>query len=140
MLEDTGFDQEQHPAPMHAQRRFWTTTMLPLRITRAASQRQQATKSPRPTLALDAPPPPFLRPLRLLSGMLLLALAWGGVLLVLTLAQPLANGFPRHHLTLHVLLSLLSVLGACWIGVATLACIVAGAFCLMLALTSRGWQ
>src|SRR5262245_31943749 len=135
MSESGGMERDLKSAQPEAGRRFWTTTMLPLRITRTARSNDQASSAGELKTALDMPPPRLLRLWRALVGIVLLALAWAGILVMASVAQQLADCFPRQHPTLHLVLYLLGVVGACWISTVTLACILTGAFCLMLAFT-----
>ncbi|HEV8194106.1 MAG TPA: hypothetical protein VGP82_21880 [Ktedonobacterales bacterium] len=84
--------------------------------------------------------PPYLRLGRALVGFVLLALAWGCVVLVLLLANAVLSGLNEPlHVTLHLLLSLLGALAMIWLVVVALACLVAGAFSFSLALSHRDW-
>jgi len=117
-----------------------------LRIARSRPQRPRLSQGPRPTrktapLALRPEnPPPLLRLRRLLVGIVLLALAWAGVLAVVFITLALINGFPTQpHLSIRLALYILGAAGTLWLAVMTLASIVVGAFSLTLALTTGGW-
>jgi hypothetical protein len=84
--------------------------------------------------------PPYLRLGRALAGLVLLALSWGCVVLVLLLANAILSNFNEPiHVTQRFLLSLLGALAMIWLIVVALACLVAGAFSLSLALSRRDW-
>ncbi len=117
-----------------------------LRIARSRPQRPRLSQGPRPTrrtapLALRLEnPPPLLRLGRLVVGIVLLALAWVGVLAVVFITMALINGFPTQpHLSIRLALYLLGAVGTLWLAVMTLASIIVGAFSLTLALTTSGW-
>lgn len=117
-----------------------------LRIARSRPERERRSQGARvtgrpPSLAMALEnPPPLLRLRRLLVGVVLLALAWAGVLLVVYIAMALINGFPAQpHLSIRLALYLLGALGTAWLAIMTLASIIVGAFSLSLALTHSGW-
>ncbi len=84
--------------------------------------------------------PWYLRLLRLAVGLTLLVLAWCGALVVALLASSALQPLRSNHIALDTTLAVLKMGGACWVGIATLAAIVAGAFSLSLALTNRDWR
>jgi len=88
--------------------------------------------------ALDMPPR-LLRLRRFFTGILLLAIAWLCLLLVAFLGMRAWESIPHQKVSLHLLLYVLEAMGAFWVGLAAVACIVAGAFCLTLALTTSKW-
>lgn len=84
--------------------------------------------------------PSYLRFTRFVIALTLLAAAWGGSLLVVILAEALADGFPHQpSLTIRFALYLLAAAGILWLGVITLGLILLGAYAFALALTRRGW-
>ena len=83
--------------------------------------------------------PRFLRAKRALIGLALLALAWLGLFAVALLGMSALDVLPIQHVSLNLAVSLVEVIGACWIGLAALGCLFVGAFCMMLALTHREW-
>jgi hypothetical protein len=88
----------------------------------------------------DEPAPPFLRLGRALTGLGLLALAWGCVVLVLLLASIVLSDLDDPvQVTLHFLLYLFGALAMIWLIVVALASLIAGAFSLSLALSRRDW-
>ncbi|MGH2518108.1 MAG: hypothetical protein ACRDHP_20890 [Ktedonobacterales bacterium] len=89
--------------------------------------------------SLGTPPPRLLRLRRLLLGVLLLALAWLCLVLVASLGMSAWASIPHQKLSPHLLLYVLEAIGACWVGLAALGCIITGAFCLALALTTTKW-
>lgn len=84
-------------------------------------------------------PPRLLRAGRALAGLALLALAWLGLYLVISLVMAALHVLPFERVSFSLLVAVLEVASACWIGLAALGCLFAGAFCMMLALTRRGW-
>ncbi len=84
-------------------------------------------------------PPSWLRPARAVAGVVLLTLAWGATMLAFWLAANTLGIPPHRHPYVRIALYALGVLGTCWLGVTALAAVLVGAFCLMLALTSRTW-
>lgn len=126
-------------------------TLPPLRIGRARQRRDAQDEQGEAALAedttprtgLDLRPPWYLQGVRLLVGLALLALAWGGVLLVFLLGQfgvsPIAAA-SREHFASQIALHALSLGGACFVGLIALGCVVVGAFALLAGLQSHGWQ
>ena len=126
-------------------------TLPPLRIGRArqrhdgqdAQDEAALAEDTTPRTGLDLRPPWYLQGVRLLVGLALLALAWGGVLLAYLLGQfgvsPIAAA-SREHFAGQVALRALSLGGACFVGLIALGCVVVGAFALLAGLQSRGWQ
>lgn len=120
----------------------WPTGLPAMRL-----HRRQQTFVPPPELRGDAgtpsaplgPQPRLLRTKRTLTGLVLLALAWLGLFLVVSLGMAAWHVLPIQHLSFSLLLALVEVVGACWLGIAALGCLFVGAFCLMLALTRRDW-
>jgi hypothetical protein len=83
----------------------------------------------------------WIRPLRGVTGLLLLALAWLGLLCIVLLIHAATHEEPLKlwPLGIESLLPLVEILGAIWLGVAVAMCLLVGAFLLWLALTVRGW-
>lgn len=92
------------------------------------------------TITADTSAPPFLRLLRFVVGVALLGLAWAGILAIIMLAQVITQPATRLHILTHLLFDVAIAGAACLIGVTVLGCLITGAFCLTLALTSRDWQ
>jgi hypothetical protein len=86
-----------------------------------------------------APAPRGLRLGRAVVGVVLLALAWvagmGAFLLIAATLTPL----PAHYVTSRLVLYAVGIVGALWLAVMALGAIIVGAFCLMLAFTTRQW-
>jgi hypothetical protein len=131
--------QAHDPDQSATRRRTWPHGLPALRLNRI-SHRPAA--QPRPEAAKDPPPhaPRYLGLLRFLIGLVLLVLAWAGALMVVLLVQTALRPAPHQRAIVHVALAILELGGGCWIGLAALACIVAGAFSLSLALTHRDWR
>jgi hypothetical protein len=73
-------------------------------------------------------------------GVLLLLLGWAATTGCFALVRLLLDGFPQEpSLVPRIGLYVVTALAAGWVGVVALACVIAGAFALSLALTSRGW-
>ena len=83
----------------------------------------------------------WIRPLRGVTGLLLLALAWLGLLCIVLLIHAATYDQPLKlwPFGIESLLPLIEILGAIWLGVAVAMCLLVGAFLLWLALTVRGW-
>jgi hypothetical protein len=85
-------------------------------------------------------PPWYLRPVRILLGLGLLAIAWGLAMLLMTWSGYILATAPQmwfsewsdFYFALHVA-------GAVLLAVATLAIFVVGAFSLLIGVTARGW-
>jgi hypothetical protein len=85
-------------------------------------------------------PPWYLRPVRMLLGLALLAGSWGLSLLLLAWSQSIWANLPQMlQLDTTLLIFALEVLGALGLAVATLALFVVGVFSLLTGLTARGW-
>lgn len=119
-----------------------TSAKIPaLRLHRSAPRRARVQKRPKnPSIIADVHAPHLLRLWRLLIGLVLLALAWAGLVVAAILAEGIWDVVPHQHPTLHLLVYLAQAVGACWLGIMALCCIVVGAFSLTIGLTSRGWQ
>jgi hypothetical protein len=96
-------------------------------------------RSHRKGSTLDARAPAWLRITRGLTGLVLLIAAWGLIVLGLLLAFHILGLAPQRQLVVRLGLYVLGALGMLWLGVVALACLIAGSFCLMLALTTRKW-
>lgn len=142
---------EQHPAPSRSRpvsanhSATWPRGMPALRISRIRrtgdpSQWAAAlNQTPQPAV-LQLAAPTWLRPLRAGVGIALLVLAWGSLVAVALLATNLWAALPtRLDPSINLLLYVVDVVGVCWLLVCAVASIITGAFCLMLALTRRGW-
>lgn len=92
------------------------------------------------TIAPDTSPPRFLRLLRILVGIALLGLAWAGILTVVMLVEMLTQPLTRQHIITHLLFDVAVIGATCLIGVTVFGCLILGAFCITLAMTSRDWQ
>jgi hypothetical protein len=83
----------------------------------------------------------WIRPLRAGAGILLLALAWIGLLTIVLLIHAATHDEPLKlwPLGIQSVLPLIELLGVIWLGVAVAMSLLVGAFLLWLALTVRGW-
>ena len=132
---------DDDPAASQGKARTWPRGVPPLRLNRrpgaiAAAAPAPSATQPVPTLAN---PPRLLWLRRLVTGVLLLALAWLCLLLVAALGMSAWASIPHQKLSLRMLLSILEAAGACWMGVVAIVCLLTGAFSLTLALTTRRW-
>lgn len=142
LAEGGGDAHDARETPTHKRRRVTRITdsgrMPALRLNRMDGRAHQER---RPTMVYDTEHAPgYLRGLRLLVGLALLALAWGVSLLVAMLTISLQNGLP-HRLALSERYGLyvFSALAILWLALLALGLIVVGALSLTLALTRRGW-
>lgn len=133
-------DEKPDPAASQGKARTWPHGMPALRLNRRAFAPAGIAVSAdaAPPSALDTPPP-LLWLRRLVTGLLLLGLAWLCLMLVAFLGVGALQSLPHQKISLHLLLYVLEAVGACWVGLAAIGCIVTGAFCLTLALTTNKW-
>jgi hypothetical protein len=118
--------------------RTWPTGVPPMRLNRRAARYSNGHRPGAPQY--DAAPPSYLRPLRALVGLVLLTVAWIALLAVFVVGHMLwRRATSARPLSFHLSLYVLSLAATCWVAVAAVACIVAGAFSLALAITRRGW-
>jgi hypothetical protein len=88
----------------------------------------------------SAPSTPWwLRPARAVAGVGLLAASWGAIMLALWLAFHTLGVPPHRHVIVRLALYVVGALGVGWLGLAALAALLGGAFCVMLAVTNRDW-
>lgn len=121
-----------------SKRRTWPAGVPPLRLNRRTTRYDRRKSSDAPTY--DSTPPAHLRALRAFIGVALLALAWVGLLAVVVVGQMLwRRATSQRPLSFHLSLYILSLAATCWVAIVAIACIVAGAFSLALAVTRRGW-
>ncbi|HLZ25625.1 MAG TPA: hypothetical protein VKQ30_26160 [Ktedonobacterales bacterium] len=131
---------DDQPAASHGKARTWPHGVPALRLNRRAPVIAAVAVRPNDAAVADLGTPPRLLWLRrFICGVLLLALAWLCLLLVASLGMSAWESIPHQKISLHLLLYVLEVAGACWVGLAAIGCIVAGAFCLALAFTTRKW-
>ncbi len=83
--------------------------------------------------------PPWLRWGRAIVGLLLLVCTWAASMLALVLAFNVFGAPAQPHLLTRLALDVGTVLAILWLGVVALGCLIAGSFCVMLALTTRHW-
>ncbi|MGZ3582411.1 MAG: hypothetical protein ACXWQR_21275 [Ktedonobacterales bacterium] len=127
-------------------RRTWSQGMPALRLGRRVAlhrvegQGTATTDATSAPITLDSTPPRFLRLIRFVVGVALLGLAWAGILAIVMLGQTLVQPVTRQHMITHLLFDVAVAGAACLIGITVLGCLIAGAFCLTLALTSRDWH
>ena len=119
-------------------RRTWPAGIPPMRLNRSVGSYRAGKQPATPTY--DAAPPNYLRPLRAAIGIVLLSFAWIALLAVVIFGQMVWRRLTSARpLSFHLSLYVLSLAGTCWVAVVAIACIVAGAFSLALAITRRGW-
>ena len=138
-MDDIGDAQSQGDvSASDSKRRTWPAGVPPLRLNRRATRYNEGRRHSAPSY--DDTPPTYLRPLRALVGLVLLTLAWVGLLVVVVVGQLVWRRLTSQRpLSFHLSLYVLSLAGTCWIAIVALGCIVAGAFSLALAITRRGW-
>jgi hypothetical protein len=117
----------------------WGRNLPALRLNRPP----ESEKSQRPRAApavYRLKPPWYLRPVRLLLGVGLLAAAWGLAMVQMAWVQSIWNHIPQVWLAeWSDVYFALNILGALVLAVATVAIFVIGAFSLLVALIARGW-
>jgi|GEM_PF-3982249 len=118
--------------------RSWTGGRLALRLNKPARFRGTSANKPAAP-ATSAEPPRGLRLIRLLAGVGLLFAAWGCLMLAALAFERVNLGLRLHALFPHALISLGEVAAGVWLIFIALVCVVAGAFCLSLAITSHDW-
>jgi hypothetical protein len=101
-------------------------------------------EEPKSSNLASSRPPNGTRSIRLLrgvAGILLLALAWLGLLTIVLLIHAATHDEPLKLWPLGIpsVLPLIELLGVIWLGVAVAMSLLVGAFLLWLALTVRGW-
>jgi hypothetical protein len=105
-----------------------------------ASEVQPASSGRRRRIQLvQTPAPRGLRLARAVAGIGLLALSWATIMAAIWLAFNTLGTPPHRHPIVRIALYVLGAVGSCWLGVMAVAAVLAGAFCLMLALTTRDW-
>lgn len=88
---------------------------------------------------VQTPAPAWLRAARAVAGIGLLALSWAAIMAAIWLAFNTLGIPPHRHPIVRIALYVLGAVGSCWLGIVAIAAVLAGAFCLMLALTTREW-
>jgi hypothetical protein len=89
--------------------------------------------------AVMAPAPRGLRLGRAAAGVVLLGLAWAAVMGAFLLATATLTPLPAHNLASRLALYAVGIIGVLWLAIMALGAIIVGAFCLMLAFTTRQW-
>lgn len=90
--------------------------------------------------AADRPPSSLIQVLRALAGIGALTVAWGGIVVMVLLVATGERVLARETLGILRAASVVGgVLALLWLLLAVGACVLAGAYCLMLALTRRRW-
>lgn len=119
-------------------RRTWPAGVPAMRLSRSVERYRRGKHPVTPTY--DDTPPRYLRPLRAVLGVLLLTFAWIALLAIITFGQMVWRRLTSARpLSFHLSLYVLSLAATCWVAVVAVACIVAGAFSLALAITRKGW-
>ena len=100
--------------------------------------------APAPEALGDAPslmptPPRGLRLGRALVGVVLLVLAWAAIIGAFLLVSATLATSPAHSFAARLVLYAAAIVGALWLAIMALGAIIVGAFCLMLAVTTRQW-
>lgn len=128
---------EAQALPMNAQGAV-EGVVLPVAEIVPAVPTQPAIPPPDPT---DLPEPsPFLRLWRAVGGVGALLVAWAAAIIIYLLAANASTLLARFELApARVIVAGLGVLAVLWLAVAFLSCALAGAYCLLLAITHRRW-
>jgi hypothetical protein len=88
---------------------------------------------------VQAPAPRGLRMARAVAGIGLVGLSWAIIMAAIWLTFNTLGIPPHRHPIVRIALYVLGAVGSCWLGVVAVAAVLAGSFCLMLALTTREW-
>ena len=145
MNEMPTFEHQDSQPETSGRRGTWPRGVPPLRLTRPLMRRSLHPAQGEPA-ELDPPPatravrPRGLRLLRALVGMLLLALAWGGFVVVANLGDMALGALTSPRPSAHLLLYLAVALGTLWIAAIAICCIIAGAFSLTLAVVDASFE
>lgn len=131
------------PPAGDARGRTWTHGMPPMRMQRLrwrVSGRPAPGAEPQAGVAADGEEsgsttgfPPTIRLVRAVIGIILLALAWGGALVIYLLAMMVLAPLTRHRLVTLLPLRVAEGLGACLLVVVVATLLIVGAFALSLA-------
>ena len=120
-------------------RRSWPVGVPPLWLTKPRKP-ASARSNGRPQTVREGPPPRLLGLWRALVGIVLLALSWAGLVVVAIFASMVLPLLRARPISPRLALYALGALGVAWIGIVALCCLVAGAFCLSLAIGRANWE
>jgi hypothetical protein len=120
-------------------RRTWPVGVPPMWLTRPRRS-VSISATAQPQEQREGPPPRLLNVWRALAGVVLLALAWAGLVVVAMFGAMVLPLLRSQHLTPRLAVYALGAIGVCWVGVIALACLVTGAFCLSLAISRASWD
>jgi hypothetical protein len=122
-------------------RRSWPVGVPPMWLSKPRKPGTgRAVPPPAPTTSHVGPPPRLLGLWRALAGIVLLGLAWAGLVVVAIFGSMVLPLLHSRHLTPSLLAYALGAIGVAWIALVALCCIVTGAFCLSLAITRANWE
>jgi hypothetical protein len=117
----------------------WGRNLPALRLNRPRETESSQRSAPAPTV-YRLKPPWYLRIVRVLLGLVLLAVAWGLAMLLMAWGQSIWANLPQMwRAEWSELFFALNVLGLLVLAGATLAILVVGLFSLLVGLTARGW-
>jgi hypothetical protein len=145
MNEMPTFEHQDSQPETSGRRGTWPRGVPSMRLTRPFMKPSLHPAQGEPA-ALDAPPassaarPRGLRLLRALVGIALLALAWGGFVVVANLGNVALGALTSPRPSAHLLLYLAVALGTLWIAAIAICCIIAGAFSLTLAVIDASFE
>src|SRR5258707_5010136 len=145
MDEMPTFDHQDAQPETSGRRGTWARGVPPLRLNRPLIRPSLHPAQGEPA-ELDASPatravrPRGLRLLRALVGIALLALAWGGFVVVANLGDMALGALTSARPSAHLLLYLAVALGTLWIAAVAICCIIAGAFSLTLAVVDASFE
>src|SRR5258706_576379 len=136
--------QASQPEPA-GRRGTWPRGVPPLRLNRPLMRPSLHPAQGEPaeldaSLASRLVRPRGLRLLRALVGIALLALAWGGFVVVANLGDMALGALTSARPSAHLLLYLAVALGTLWIAAVAICCIIAGAFSLTLAVVDASFE
>lgn len=118
----------------------WGRNLPALRLNRSPEAEKSLRPSQSGPAAYGLKPPWYLRLVRLLLGLGLLAGAWGLAMVALAWSQSILENVPQMWTAeWSDLYFALNVAGALLLAVVTLTVFVVGAFSLLMGLTARGW-
>jgi hypothetical protein len=145
MNEMPTFEHQDSQPETSGRRGTWPRGVPPLRLNRPLMKPSLHPAQGEPA-ELDASPatrlvrPRGLRLLRALVGIALLALAWGGFVVVANLGDMALGALTSARPSAHLLLYLAVALGTLWIAAIAICCIIAGAFSLTLAVVDASFE
>jgi hypothetical protein len=121
-------------------RRSWPVGVPPMWLSKPRKPGAGRAAQPPAPVSRVGPPPRLLGLWRALVGIMLLGLAWAGLVLVAIFGSMVLPLLHSRRLTPTLLIYALGAIGVAWVAAVALCCIVTGAFCLSLAITRANWE